>query len=133
MKTQTNTNKQIALTRNDLNRLKELSHKIQYFAEAELKLNKLCVVIEHSSASSKAKSRFNGCIKKVSLQKHLEEFNDLMIKYSSLAKERLEPLERAIFIDAYINGATLKEIAEKTYYSESGIKKKLDKIIIKLS
>lgn len=118
---------------NDLNRLKELSKKIQFYAEAELKLNKLCVAIEHSSASSKAKSRFNSCIKKVSLQKHLEEFNSLMLKYSALAKERLEPLERAIFIDTYINGATLKEIAEKTYYSESGIKKKLDKIIIKLA
>ena len=118
---------------NDLNRLKELAKKIQYFADAELKLNKLCVVIEQSSASQKAKSRFNSCIKKVSLQKHLEEFNDLMTKYSSLAKKHLDPLERAIFIDAYINGATLKEIAEKTYYSESGIKKKLDKIIIKLA
>lgn len=118
---------------NDLNRLKELSHKIQYFADAELKLNKLCVVVEHSSASQKAKSRFTSCIKKVSLQKHLEEFNDLMTKYSSLAKERLDPLERAIFIDTYINGAPLKEIAEKTYYSESGIKKKLDKIIGRLS
>ena len=118
---------------NDLNRLKELSHKIQYFAEAEFMLSRLSNVVEHSSASQKAKSRFNSCIKKVSLQKHLEEFNDLMTKYSSLAKERLEPLERAIFIDAYINGATLKEIAEKAHYSESGIKKKLDKIIIKLS
>lgn len=118
---------------NDLNRLKEISHKIKYFADAELKLNKLCIIVEQSSASGKAKSRFNSCIKKVSLQKHLEEFNDLMVKYSSLAKERLEPLERAIFIDAYINGATLKEIAEKTYYSESSIKKKLTKIISKLS
>ena len=118
---------------NDLNRLKELSKKIQFYADAELKLNKLCVVIEHSSASSKAKRRFNSCIKKVSLQKHLEEFNSLMLKYSSLAKERLEPLERAIFIDTYINGAPLKEIAEKAHYSESGIKKKLDKITSKLS
>lgn len=118
---------------NDLNRLKELSHKIQYFAEAEFMLSRLSNVVEHSSASSKAKSRFNSCIKKVSLQKHLEEFNDLMTRYSSLAKKHLDPLERAIFIDTYINGATLKEIAEKTYYSESGIKKKLDKIIIKLS
>ena len=122
-----------AQVHSDLNRLKELSHKIQYFADAELKLNKLCVVIEQSSASQRAKSRFNSCIKKISLQKHLEEYNDLMTKYSSLAKERLEPLERAIFIDAYINGATLKEIAEKAHYSESGVKKKLDKIIIKLA
>lgn len=122
-----------AQVHSDLNRLKELSHKIQYFADAELKLNKLCVVIEQSSASQRAKSRFNSCIKKISLQKHLEEYNDLMTKYSSLAKERLEPLERAIFIDAYINGATLKEIAEKAHYSESGVKKKLDKIIIKIA
>ena len=118
---------------NDLNRLKELSKKIQFYADAELKLNKLCVVIEHSSASSKAKSRFNSCIKKVSLQKHLEEFNDLMTKYSSLAKKHLDPLERAIFIDTYINGAPLSEIAQKTHYSVSSIKKKLDKIIIKLA
>lgn len=118
---------------NDLKRLKELSRKIQYYADAELKLNKLCVAIEQSSASGKAKSRFNSCIKKVSLQKHLEEFNDLMTKYSSLAKELLDPLERAIFIDTYINGTPIEEIAEKTHYSVSGIKKKLDKIISKLS
>ena len=118
---------------NDLNRLKELSKKIQYFADAELKLSKFYNAVEKSSASEKAKSRFYHSIEKVSLRKHLEEFNDLMIKYSSLAKERLEPLERAIFIDAYINGATLEEIAQKTYYSVSSIKKKLNKIIEKLS
>lgn len=118
---------------NDLNRLKELSKKIQFYADAELKLNKLCVIIEHSSASEKAKSRFYHSIEKVSLRKHLEEFNDLMTKYSSLAKKHLDPLERAIFIDTYINGTALEEIAQKTYYSVSSIKKKLNKITEKLS
>ncbi len=118
---------------NDLNRLKELSKKIQYLAGAEQKLSKLHSAIEQSSASEKAKSRFNSCIKKISLQKHLEEFNTLMLKYSKSAKERLEPIERAIFIDTFINGTPIKEIAEKTHYSESGIKKKLDKITSKLA
>ena len=118
---------------NDLNRLKALSKKIQFYADAELKLSKLHSIIEQSSASAKAKSRFNHCIEKISLKKHLEEFNELMSKYSALAKERLSPLERAIFIDTYINGASLSEIALKTHYSVSSIKKKLDKIISKLS
>lgn len=118
---------------NDLNRLKELSKKIQYCADAELKLSKFYNAVKKSSASEKAKSRFYHSIEKVSLRKHLEEFNDLMTKYSSLAKKHLDPLERAIFIDTYINGALLSEIAKKTHYSVSSIKKKLDKIISKLS
>lgn len=122
-----------AQVHNDLNRLKELSKKIQFCADAELKLSKFYNAVEKSSASEKAKSRFYHSIEKVSLRKHLEEFNDLMTKYSSLAKKYLDHLERAIFIDTYINGAPLSEIAQKTHYSVSSIKKKLDKIIIKLA
>ena len=118
---------------NDLNRLKELSKKIQFYADAELKLSKLHSVIEQSSASAKAKSRFNHCVKKISLKKHLEEFNELMSKYSLLAKKSLEPFEIAVFIDTYINGAPLSEIAKKTHYSVSSIKKKLNKITDKFA
>lgn len=118
---------------NDLNRLKELAKKIQYCADAELKLSKFYNAVEKSSASEKAKSRFYHSIEKVSLRKHLEEFNELMSKYSLLAKKSLEPFEIAVFIDTYINGAPLSEIAKKTHYSVSSIKKKLDKIISKLS
>ena len=118
---------------NELNRIKELSKKIRFFSDAELKLKKLNAAIEQSSASQKTKSRFNSCIGKISLKKYIEEFNCLMTKYSNLVKKRLDAFETAIFVDTYINGATLKEIAEKVHYSESGIKKKLDKITGKLA
>lgn len=123
----------IEIVKSELKELKSLAHKIESMIKAQKTFDKLKNdVLSCDSVSVGAKKRFVKKCSKISLEKAIDRYADLAIKYSNLIKG-LSDFEQAIFIECYINGSTYTTIALKFNYSEEGIRKRLKKIIVKIA
>lgn len=124
----------ISTIKNDLRQLKKTIHIIEALKSSQDRYIKRIEMLSRLAQTDKIKERIESTknvMNLMNIEEYIEEANSLESKYMS-AINQLEPLDRAIIIECFINGLPYWKLALKLGYSEDGIRKKADKIMRKL-
>lgn len=114
--------------KSDLRQIRHLSHSIDTKISAKERLERQKVLLKDAAETDKIER----VISSLHIDEHIAKATTLEEKYIS-AIQKLSPTEQIIIVDSYINGLTYWQIGEKIGYSESGIKKRVNKIIEKIA
>ena len=115
----------------DLRRMRKLSHAIEASTAAREHLENRLKVLAHAEQSEKTKlevEKIERVISSLNVEALISESTKLEVKYIS-AISSFPPIDQVILIDSCINGLTYWQIGKKIGYSESGVKKRINKII----
>lgn len=119
----------------DLRQLKKTAHAIEGLCKLQAthqrridmlkRLKGVCGVDE-------AIERENQFIRELDIPGKLQEAREIEKKYLK-AIESLEPIDKAIIIDSYLNGVPYWKIGDKLGFSEEGIRKRIQRALKKLA
>lgn len=115
----------------DLRRIRKLSHAIEASTSARERLEnrrRFLLGTEQTESTKAEISKIERVISSFNLEEHISEATKLEQKYI-MAVSKLPPLDQVIILDAYINGLTYWQIGRKIGYSESGVKKRINKVV----
>ena len=118
----------------DLRQLKKTIHIIDALTESKARYLKRIEVLSSFAQTEKIKEQIETTKKVMSLMKldeYIKEANEIEAKYAK-ALNMLDSTERAIIIEAFINGKPYWKIGNDFGYSEDSIRKKTDKILRKM-
>lgn len=124
----------ISTIKNDLRQLKKTIHIIEALKGSQDRYIKRIEMLSRLAQTDKIKERIESTknvMDLMNIEEYIEEANNLERKYMG-AINQLEPLDRAIIVECFINGLPYWKLALKLGYSEDGIRKKADKIMRKL-
>ena len=114
--------------KSDLRQIRRLSHSIDSKISAKERLERQKAFLKDPTEIDKIER----VISSLCIEEHIAEASALEQKYIS-AIGALSPTEQIIIIDSYFNGLTYWQIGRRIGYSESGIKKRINKIIENLA
>lgn len=119
----------------DLRTLRKLTHSIDaaltYKETRERRLNYLKCV-KHSPGTVVVIKRLEKSIEGMNIEDSIKRAGDIEEMYLD-AIDKLEPVEKAVIIEGYINGKAYWKIGREIGYTEAGVRKKINKAIDKLS
>jgi DNA-directed RNA polymerase specialized sigma24 family protein len=122
----------VEVVKQDLRRLRKLSHAIAAELKAkeshERRLTYLRSIPEPSEDVLIDIMRIEDAIKALRVDEHIRAAAELEGRYMN-AISSLEPLDRAIIIDGYVNGKAYWKIGRDIGYTEAGIKKRVSAAI----
>lgn len=119
----------------DLRRIRKLSHAIESATAAKERLEsrrKILIAADQSENTQLEISKIERVISSLNVERLIAESTALEVKYIT-AISTLPPLDQVIILDAYVNGLTYWQIGRKIGYSESGLKKHINKIVESLT
>ena len=119
----------------DLRRIRKLSHAIASATTAKERLEshkKILIDSEQNENTRLEISKLERVISSLNLDRLISESTELEVKYIT-AISSLPPLDQVIILDAYVNGLTYWQIGRKIGYSESGLKKHINKTVENLA
>jgi len=119
----------------ELRRLRTLTHSI----EATLRMKELherrleaLSKVQSTPEVLSEKTRLKRLISSASIERESSEASALELKYMT-AINSLEPIDKAILLDGYINGKPYWKIGRDIGYSEDGVKKRARLALVKLA
>lgn len=125
----------IERVKEDLRRLNKLSHSIEVsftVKERHEKRREFLLQGEQSAETVAEISKIDLVLSSLHLQEYIKEANALEERYMG-AISCLEPLDKTIILDGYVNGKAYWKIGQDIGYSVSGIKKRIQKITEKIA
>ena len=119
----------------DLRQLRKITHSIEVSIQVKEKHEKRLLLLSERKQTNEIKSEI-AKIKRVLESLHIENYiktaTEIESKYME-AINKLDPLDKTIILEGYINGTAYWKIGRNIGYSEIGIQKRVSKIIEKLS
>lgn len=125
----------IEKVKEDLRRLNKLSHSIEVsltVKERHEKRRELLLKEEQSAETVAEISKIDLVLSSLHIQEYIKEASALEERYMG-AISSLEPLDKTIVLDGYVNGKAYWKIGRDIGYSVSGIKKRIQKITEKIA
>ena len=127
---------QIKKVKNDLKRMRILTHSIDSATKAEKKHENRILYIRRSRGEEQEKEKrienLHKLIDDLKIDELVNEFCELEATYMTAINE-LESIDKAILLDSLFNGLTYREIGNRIGYSERGIQKRMTDIFEKLT
>lgn len=128
-------NEKIAKIKKDLRRLRNITHSIEVLLKVKEMQEKRISYLEWErpvigSNEEAEKIRENQAALRI--YENIKEVTTLESEYIE-AISKLEPLDRTIILDGYINGKAYWKIGREIGYTEAGVKKRMQKIFEKLA
>lgn len=118
----------ILKVKQDLRRLRKLANAIEAELRARQRIcERLTYLRSIPSPSEEVRVEIIGCeysISGLKLDAHIKEASELEGRYLA-AITQLDPLDRAIIIDGYMNGKPYWKIGRDIGYTEAGVKKRI--------
>lgn len=125
----------IAQVKQDLRHLRKITHSIEVALQVKERHEKRLGVLQQGKQSPENIDEIMK-IKKVLETLHIEEnikkATEIELRYVE-AIEKLEPLDKVIVLDGYINGKAYWKIGRDIGYTERGIQKRIGIIFGKLA
>lgn len=118
----------------DLRRLRKLAHSIEVATtvkERHTRRKELLMQGEQNEETQEEISRIDRVLSSLRVEEHIKQATALEERYME-AIGRLDPLDKTIILDGYINGKAYWKIGRDIGYTEDGIKKRVGKIIEKI-
>lgn len=119
----------------DLRRLSKLSHSIEVsltMKERHEKRRELLLQGDQTEETLAEISKIDRVLSSLRIKEYIKEATALEERYMG-AISRLEPLDKTIILDGYVNGKAYWKIGRDIGYTEDGIKKRVKKSIEKLA
>lgn len=125
----------VAKVKQDLRHLRKITHSIEVALQVKERHEKRLEVLRQAEQSPEIVEEMQK-IQKVLSSLHIEESikraTEIELRYVEIIA-KLEPLDKAIIEDCYINGNAYWKSGRGIGYSAEGIRKKADKAIRKLA
>ena len=115
----------------DLRRLRKLSHSIEVsltIKERHGRRRELLMQGEQTDEVREEIAKIDRVLSSLRIEDHIKQATALEEKYM-YAIGRLEPLDKTIILDGYINGKAYWKIGRDIGYTESGVKKRVNRVI----
>ena len=128
-------NMNIKTIKADLRQLKKTIHIIEALKRSQARYTDRIDTLSKFVQTPKIKEQIETTKKVMSLLKiedYIKEANELEKKYIS-AINKLEPLEKTIIIESFLNGKPYWKIGNELGYEEETIRKKIAKILRKIA
>lgn len=122
----------ILTIKQDLRQLRKLTHSIEAYLEMEKRHKarlELLKTIPKQEISILEIDKIEKILKSINVKKHIEQASMLEEKYMK-AIDKLDPLDKTIIIEGYINGKAYWKLGKEIGYSTTGIQNRI-KVIIK--
>lgn len=119
----------------DLRRLRKITHSIEVALQVKEKHEKRLELLrqgKNSSENSDEIMKLEKVLSSLHIEDSIKRATELELRYVG-AIDKLEPLDKAIIQDCYINGIPYWKSGRNIGYSAEGIRKKADKAIRKLA
>lgn len=120
----------IEIIKRDLRQLRKVTRSIEAFMTMKDKHEKRLEYLSGLPPSKEVdeeKKRIDELLKRIDIQGYIVRATSLEEKYMA-AIDKLDPLDKKIIVDGYINGRAYFKIGRDIGYTEAGIRKRLDKI-----
>lgn len=114
------------IIKRDLRQLRKVTHSIEAFMTMKDKHEKRLEYLSGQEVDEE-KKRIEELLKRIDIQGYIVRATSLEEKYMA-AIDKLDPLDKKIIVDGYINGRAYFKIGRDIGYTEAGIRKRLDKI-----
>lgn len=124
--------KKIERVKKDLRQLRMLTHHIDCLFKAKESHEKRLSHLHESDSKEKEATKLMLVITALNITKSIEEATKLEVEYMEMINH-LDPTDKVIIIDGYINGTPYWKIAQKLGYSEAGIQKRALNAIEKIA
>lgn len=121
----------ILTIKQDLRQLRKLTHSIEAYLEMEKRHKarlELLKTIPKQEISILEIDKIEKILKSINVKKHIEQASMLEEKYMK-AIDKLDPLDKTIIIEGYINGKAYWKLGKEIGYSTTGIQNRINVII----
>lgn len=121
----------ILTIKQDLRQLRKLTHSIEAYLEMEKRHKArlgLLKTIPKQEISILEIDKIEKILKSINVKKHIEQASMLEEKYMK-AIDKLDPLDKTIIIEGYINGKAYWKLGKEIGYSTTGIQNRINVII----
>lgn len=121
----------ILTIKQDLRQLRKLTHSIEAYLEMEKRHKarlELLKTIPKQEMSILEIGKIEKILKSINVKKHIEQASMLEEKYMK-AIDKLDPLDKTIIIEGYINGKAYWKLGKEIGYSTTGIQNRINVII----
>lgn len=121
----------ILTIKQDLRQLRKLTHSIEAYLEMEKRHKarlELLKTIPKQETSILEIDKIEKILKSINVKKHIEQASMLEEKYMK-AIDKLDPLDKTIIIEGYINGKAYWKLGKEIGYSTTGIQNRINVII----
>ena len=128
-------NDNINQVRSDLRLLRKIQHSIDIQLEVEEGHKKRLVLLMEKKQTQSVQEDINklqDIISKLNTEEYISRALAIEAKYID-AINKLEPLDRTIIMDGYINGKAYWKLGNKIGYTEQGIQKRVNKILVNIA
>ena len=125
----------IAKIKKDLRRLRNMTHSIEVLLKVKEMQEKRISYLEWERqviGSDEAAEKIRENLAALRIYENIKEVTTLESEYIE-AISNLDPLDRTIILDGYINGKAYWKIGREIGYTEAGVKKRMQKIFEKLA
>lgn len=119
----------------ELRRLRTLTHSIEATLRTRELHERRRAALQEREATAEVKSellRLERIIAAMSIEAESRAASELELKYMT-AINSLEPIDKTIILDGYINGKPYWKIGRDIGYSEDGVKKRARLALVKLA
>lgn len=121
----------ILTIKQDLRQLRKLTHSIEAYLEMEKRHKarlELLKTVPKQEISILEIDKIEKILKSINVKKHIEQASMLEEKYMK-AIDKLDPLDKTIIIEGYINGKAYWKLGKEIGYSTTGIQNRINVII----
>lgn len=126
--------KKVKKIKADLRRLRKTTHSIDVMMQLKERYERRLEYLKEGK-DNKNKKEAAKILKNISalrVEKYIKEATELESIYMN-AISKLEPIDKVIIIDGYINGKAYWKIGHEIGYTEAGVQKRATRIIEKLA
>ncbi|MEG1608582.1 MAG: hypothetical protein RR338_03285 [Clostridia bacterium] len=119
----------------DLRHLRKITHSIEVSLEVKIRHEKRLLLLESLTPNKEILDdikKIKEVLATLNIEKYINKATELEARYIS-AINQLEPLDKMIILDGYINGKAYWKIGRDIGYTESGIQSRINKIIERLA
>lgn len=115
----------------DLRQLRKLAHSIEVFLLVKERHEKRLAWLKERPQTNEVKSdidQIEKILANLDIERYISRATAIEAKYMETIN-KLEPFDRTIILDGYINGKAYWKIGRDIGYTEAGIQKRVNKII----
>lgn len=130
-----NNEDKILTIKKDLRHLRKITHSIEVSLEVKTRDEKRLLLLESLTPNKEILDdikKIKEVLATLNIEKYINKATELEARYIS-AINQLEPLDKMIILDGYINGKAYWKIGRDIGYTERGIQKRVTIIFDKLA
>ena len=121
----------------DFRQMRKLRHSRNSALELLEKRGKMLTVVNESPSLSESErisisADIHSTIEFFGAETEIKQFAELEARYAPVIS-KLSAIDRAIIIEAFLEGKTYKDIGEQMYYSSESVRKRANKLLFKIA